>query len=127
MLILTLTSIFSIFNPKSIFEQIWAGKVKVFVLPENWDADYLENAGSHCNITTLVFWISKFGLKKSKLFVLTEIGAHTHTHTHTERERERERERQTDRQTDREREREREREKPVHWFALRINGLVPIW
>ena len=55
MLILILTSIFSIFNPKSIFEQIWAEKVKVFVLPENWDADYLEDAGSHCNITTLVF------------------------------------------------------------------------
>ena len=55
MLILSSTLAFWISDPKSIFEQIWVKKVKVFVLPEKWYTRYIEIADSYSKISFLNF------------------------------------------------------------------------
>ena len=52
-------------------------KSKLFVLPENWHMEYLEDTDSYCDISffefpTLNLFLGKFGLEKSKLLVLPE-------------------------------------------------------
>ena len=46
------TQVFEIPTPQSIFEQIWAKKSNLSVLPENWHTQYLGDVGSYFNIKT---------------------------------------------------------------------------
>ena len=55
MLILIPTLVFWIFNPKSIFGQIWIKKSKLSILPENCHTWYLEDAYSYSDISFLNF------------------------------------------------------------------------
>ena len=81
MLILISTLVFWISNPKSIFRQIWAKKVKVVRLPENWHTWYLEDAHSYFSISFLHFqpknhfW-ANFGQKSQSCLFCLNIGTH---------------------------------------------------
>ena len=48
--------LFRIFDTKSIFGQIWVENIKkLFVLPENFRTEYLEDADSYADISFLNF------------------------------------------------------------------------
>ena len=77
MLLLIPTLAFWIYNPKSIFGQIWAKKVKVVHF--GWKLAHIVSCGCpflfrhyFFQFPTLNPFLSKFGPKKSKLFVLPE-------------------------------------------------------
>ena len=77
MLILILTLVFWILNPKSIAGQIWIEKVKVVRLA--WKLAHMVSLGCWClfqhyfsEFPILNLFLSKFGPKKSKFSVLSE-------------------------------------------------------
>ena len=60
---------------KSIFRQIWGKKMKLSVLPENWQTWYLGRAYSESGVRFSKFrsqnpFLGKFGPKKHPLFIL---------------------------------------------------------
>ena len=87
MLILIPTLFFSVSNPKSFFGQIWAKKFKVVHF--DWKLAHMVYRGCwflfrqyFFELPTLNPFFGKFGLKKSKLFVLPE-NWHTRTYTNS--------------------------------------------
>ena len=55
MLVLILTLVFQIFNPKSIFSKFGPKKSQLSVWPENWHTEYLKDVDSYSDISFLKF------------------------------------------------------------------------